>query len=455
MKTIKVGMLGIGTVGSGTYKALEMNMAAIEKFAGVHIEIAKILNRRPEAKRAVDVPREKYTADPYEIIHDPEIQIIAEVMGGIEPATTYMAEALKAGKHVVTANKAALAVNGRMLQQLAMDHHVMLRFEASVGGGIPIINAVSDQLVSNQYDEVLGILNGTTNYILTQMTDKGADYAAVLRDAQEKGFAEADPSGDVEGHDAANKLSILISLLFGKEVLPKDIPTQGITAVSAMDINYATEFGYKVKLLGRALRTPEGLVCSVEPTLLPVSHPMASVSNEFNAVFVKGNAVDELMFYGKGAGQMPTGSAVLGDIIDIANCIVKNAAYDLQPLLSYDSEMPVLGEGSAQYYIRMTAADRPGILGRIATTFAKYGISLESVMQRGGGNADAGAVPSAGAAFEANIAPSMSGSEPDPSVPLIFIVYKVDRKALDEALQEIRDKGYAESVNAVMRVQQR
>jgi homoserine dehydrogenase len=430
MKTIKVGMLGIGNVGSGTYKALEMNCAAIEKSAGVHLEITKILNRRPEAKRAVDVPREKYTPDPYDIINDPEIQIVTEVMGGIEPATTYMADALRAGKHVVTANKAALAVNGQMLQQLAMENHVMLRFEASVGGGIPIINAIADPLVSNQYDEVLGILNGTTNYILTSMTDNGADYAEVLKDAQAKGLAEADPTADVEGLDVANKLSILISLLFGKRVLPQDIPTQGITAVSSIDINYATEFGYKIKLLARAKKTDGRLTCSVEPTLLPLSHPMAAVSNEFNAVYIRGNAVDELMFYGKGAGPLPTGSAVLGDIIDIANCIVKGAAFDVQPLLQYDSTLEAAGEGSAQYYLRMSVPDQPGVLGSITSTFAKYGIGIQSVMQRAEGG---------------------SASE----VPLIFIIYRTDRRVLNEALAEIRGKGYADNIDAVMRVQER
>ena len=352
-------------------------------------------------------------------------------MGGIEPATTYMADALKAGKHVVTANKAALAVNGKQLQQLAMDNHVMLRFEASVGGGIPIINAVADPLVSNQYDEVLGILNGTTNYILTKMTENGADYADVLRDAQAKGFAEADPTGDVEGIDVANKLSILISLLFGKRILPQDIPTTGITSISGIDISYATEFGYKIKLIAHAQRTPEGLTYSVEPTLLPVSHPMAAVSNEVNTVFVRGNAVDELMFYGKGAGPLPTGSAVLGDIIDIANCIAKGAAFDVQPLLHYDSKMPSLGEGSAQYYMRMTAIDRPGILGHIASTFAKHDIGLQSVMQRAGDN------------------------DRKTSVPLIFICYTTERRILNEALNEIRADGYATSIDAVMRVQDR
>lgn len=431
MKTIKVGMLGIGNVGSGTYLALEMNSAAIEKSAGVHLEIAKILNRRPDVKRAVEVPREKYTSDPYEIINDPEIEIIVEVMGGIEPASTYMADALRAGKHVVTANKAALAVNGEMLQKLAMENHLMLRFEASVGGGIPIINAVADPLVSNQYDEVLGILNGTTNYILTKMTENGADYDDVLKDAQKKGFAEADPSGDVEGHDTANKLSILISLLFGKGILPGDIPTTGITSVSGIDISYATEFGYKIKLIGHAKKTPDGLTYSVEPTLLPLAHPMAAVSNEFNAVFVRGNAVDELMFYGKGAGPLPTGSAVLGDVIDIANCIAKKAAFDIQPLLHYDSKLPSIGEGSSQYYMRMTAIDQPGILGHIASTFAKHDIGLQSVMQRAGDN------------------------DRKTSVPLIFICYNVERQVLNACLEEIREEGYATSIDAVMRVQDR
>ncbi len=429
MKTVKVGMLGIGNVGSGTYIALEMNSAAIEKSAGVHLEITKILNRRPDFKRLADVPKEKYTADPYEIINDPEIQIIVEVMGGIEPASTFMADALKAGKHVVTANKAALAVNGKMLQQLAMENHVMLRFEASVGGGIPIINAVADPLVSNQYDEVLGILNGTTNYILTKMTENGADYADVLKDAQAKGLAEADPTADVEGYDVANKLSILISLLFGKQVLPSDIPTRGITSVSGLDISYATEFGYRIKLIAHARKEDGRLICSVEPTLLPLSHPLAAVSNEFNAVFVRGNAVDELMFYGKGAGPLPTGSAVLGDVIDIANCIAKGAAFDVQPLLHFDSNLKVIGEGVAQYYLRLTAVDKPGVLGNIASTFAKHDIGLKSVMQRAGVN------------------------DKKTSVPLIFIIYETEYKTLMDALDEIREKDFAESIDAVMRVQ--
>ena len=229
MRKIKVGMLGIGNIGKGTYRTLEMGRKKIEDTTGLSIEIVKILNRHPDRDRGIDIPREKYVTDAYDIIDDPDIDIMIELIGGIEPATTYMADALRAGKHVVTANKAAVAANGRMLQQLAQENQVLLRFEASVGGGIPILNAITTALVSNEFTEVLGILNGTTNYILTQMAENGASYEDVLKEAQRMGFAEADPTADVEGLDAANKLSILISLLFGVGVSPEEIPTKGMS----------------------------------------------------------------------------------------------------------------------------------------------------------------------------------------------------------------------------------
>ena len=313
-RKIRVGMLGIGNVGRGTYQALEMNHDLIEEKTGLDIEIVKILNRNPDKDRGVDVPKEKYTADVDEILKDPDIDVVAELIGGIEPATTYMAEALSSGKHVVTANKAAIAANGPKLAALAQENNVLLRFEAAVAGGIPILTSLTTALLSNEFSEVHGILNGTTNYILTQMSMYGKSYEEVLKDAQDKGFAEADPTADVEGLDAANKLSILISLIFGVSAAPDVIPTRGITSVSNVDIAFAEEAGYKIKLLGSAHRDGKKVYGNVEPVLLPASHPLASVNNEFNAVFVNGNAVDELMFYGRGAGPLPTGSAVLGEI---------------------------------------------------------------------------------------------------------------------------------------------
>ncbi|MCR4600780.1 MAG: homoserine dehydrogenase [Clostridia bacterium] len=429
MKKVRIGMLGIGNVAKGTYRTLELNREKIQASTGVSIEIAKILNRDISKDRGIDIPKEKYVTDAYDIINDPEIDIIVELIGGIEPATEYMAAALKNGKHVVTANKAALAVNGRMLQELAQEKHVMLRFEASVAGGIPIINAITTALMSNEIDDILGIVNGTTNYILTKMSESDADYNSVLKDAQEKGFAERDPSGDVEGHDVANKLSILMSLIFGVGILPKDIPTHGITSINKVDISIATELGYKIKLLATAKKIGKDVECNVQPCLVPASHPLSSVNNEFNAVFLRGNAVDDLMFYGKGAGPLPTGSAVMGDIIEIAKAIDKDSAFDRQPLLRFDADLRFIGEGRNQYYIRLRAEDRPGVLGNISSTFGKYSVGIETMMQR----------------------PAPKGD--NTTVPLVFIVYETEREVLDKALAEIIENKHAVSVDNVIRVE--
>lgn len=318
MKTVKVGLLGLGNIGTGTYKTLEMNKAQIEAAAECKIEITKILERDVDRERDITVVPEQFTQDPDSIFKDPEIDIVIELLGGIEPASTFMLSAMENGKHVVTANKAAVAANFDRLMKTAKENHVEFRFEASVGGGIPILNAITTVLRSNQFEEILGILNGTTNYILTQMTEYGLPYAEVLKKAQEKGFAEADPTADVEGIDVANKLSILMALAFDTYVAPEDIPTTGITSITRSDITDAAVNGCKIKLIASAKKTENGLEYSVKPTRIPNSHPLATISNEFNAVFVRGNAVDELMFYGKGAGPLPTGSAVMGDVLEIA-----------------------------------------------------------------------------------------------------------------------------------------
>ncbi|NLY71932.1 MAG: homoserine dehydrogenase [Clostridiales bacterium] len=329
-KTINIGLMGLGNVGAGTYKTLEMNFDSILANTGIDFKITKILVKDLEKQRDINVPKDLLTQNPDDLVSDPNIDIIAELLGGIEPATDYMLKAMQNGKHVVTANKAAVAANFEVLRNAAEQNKVMFRYEASVAGGIPILNALTTALQANQFEEVLGILNGTTNYILTQMTDFGLNYADVLRIAQEKGFAEADPTDDVEGFDAANKLSILISLVFGKRVKPDEIPTEGITKITKEDIERATQTGHKVKLIASAKLENGKLNYSVKPTLLPLTHPLAGVSNEFNAVFVKGNAVGELMFYGKGAGPLPTGSAVMGDIIEIGKAIAKGASYDIK-----------------------------------------------------------------------------------------------------------------------------
>ncbi|MGI6205556.1 MAG: homoserine dehydrogenase [Anaerovoracaceae bacterium] len=429
MKTVNAGILGIGNVGTGTYRTLQLNREKILESTGIDLRITKILNRHPEKDRGIAIDKSVYVQDVDSILKDPDIDIVVELIGGIEPATTYMAEALKNGKHVVTANKAALAKNGEMLQKLATENNVMLRFEASVGGGIPIINALTSALLSNDFTEVLGILNGTTNYILTKMTDYQMDYDVVLKEAQAKGFAEADPTSDVEGIDVANKLSILMSLIFGVNVSPSEIPTQGITNINQVDIEYANQFGCKIKLLAAAKKVGDKVECDVQPALIDNEHPLASVNNEFNAIFVKGNAVDDIMFYGKGAGPLPTGSAVVGDMISIARNIDKDSAYDMKPLLRYDSDLEYVGEGINQYYVRLSVDDRPGILGNISSTLGRYGIGIESMMQ------------------------NIKSRNEDESVPLVFIFYETNREVLDEALQEITNRSFVKSVDSVIRVQ--
>lgn len=429
-KKIKVGMLGIGNVGRGTYQALEMNSELIAEKTGLDIEIARILNRSPEKDRGIEIPKEKYTSDVQDILNDPEIDIVAELIGGIEPATTYMAQALSNGKHVVTANKAALAANGSRLAAIAQENKVLLRFEAAVAGGIPILSSLSGALLSNEITQVHGILNGTTNYILTQMSMYGKSYDEVLKDAQEKGFAEADPTADVEGLDAANKLSILISLIFGTSAAPDEIPTRGITSVSNVDIKYAEDAGYRIKLLGSAERVGDKVYGNVEPVLLSCDHPLASVNNEFNAVFVNGNAVDELMFYGRGAGPLPTGSAVLGDIIDIAGKIEKDSAFDIVPKLRYDSKLKFAGESSSKYYVRMAVPEKSGILGRITTIFGEHNISIEVIRQE--------------AVYELN------GEQ---VVSLIVILFRTEKANLADALDRIIESGAIHSVENIMRVE--
>lgn len=323
MKTINIGLLGLGNIGTGTYKTLEMNRDEIEKNTGLDLHITKILEKDLERERDITITTDQFTQNPEDIFNDSNIQIVIELLGGIEPATTFMLEAMKHGKSVVTANKAAVANSYDKLLQTAKENNVMFRYEASVGGGIPILNALTTVLRANRYEEVLGILNGTTNYIMTQMTENGSGYDDVLKDAQAKGFAEADPTADIEGIDCANKLSILMALTFGNYVHPDEIPTTGISQITKEDIDKATAKGCKIKLIAQAKRDGDTISYSVKPMELPVSHPLATVNDEFNAIFVRGNAVDDVMFYGKGAGPLPTGSAVMGDVIQIAETIGK------------------------------------------------------------------------------------------------------------------------------------
>ena len=322
MKEIRIGLLGLGNIGTGTYKVLETNRSQFEEAAGCPVNIVKILEKDIDRERDITVPRESFVSDAEEIFSDPDIDIVIELLGGVEPAATMIERALCSGKHVVTANKAAVAANYHRLMDAAKAHGVTLRFEASVGGGIPVLTPLSSCLRANRLTRVLGIVNGTTNYILDKMTMEGLPYDEVLKDAQAKGFAEADPTADVEGIDAANKLSILMALMFDHYVHPKDIPTKGITEVTAKDIEAARKDGCLIKLIAYAEVMDDGQIkYEVRPMRIIDTHPLSGVHREYNAVFVEGNVVGNLMFYGPGAGPLPTGSAVMGDVLEIAKAM--------------------------------------------------------------------------------------------------------------------------------------
>ena len=350
-----------------------------------------------------------------------------ELIGGIDTAYKYIKSAIENGKHVVTANKAVIATHGPELMNLAKQNRVLLLHEASVAGGIPIITAMLKPLCGNEFQEIIGIVNGTTNYILTQMSENNLEYEVALKQAQEKGFAEADPTSDVEGEDAAYKLCILMLIAFGVYVDPKIIPREGITKISQEDIDFASQFGYKLKLLAGAKNSNGRLKYYVYPTLVPDTHPLASVNNEFNALFVKGDAVGELMFYGKGAGSMPTGSAVVGDVVSVAKCIGTDLL-DVTPAQPYpitEEELELIGESKSMFYINFLVGDEPGALGKVSTAFGNHGISIQSVMQRSRGLAD---------------------------VPVIYILHETKRKQLDEALEEITRCKYVKDVTSILRV---
>ena len=319
MNDVKIGLLGLGTVGAGVVKVLDSHRALLEERAGCRLTLAGIADLDLTSPReGLDLKTLPLTTDAQAILGDPTIQIVIELIGGLEPARTFILKALAAGKHVVTANKALLAHHGPELYAEARRRGVPLAFEAAVAGGIPLIRAVKDGLVANRILSVFGIVNGTCNYILTKMTDEGLDFGMVLKEAQAHGYAEADPTFDIEGNDSAHKLQILVTLAFRTFVDLKDIHTEGITRVTAQDIGYARELGYRIKLLAIAKATAGRLEARVHPTMIPADSPLAAVSGVFNAVFITGDAVGDLMFYGRGAGQLPTASAVWSDAVEIA-----------------------------------------------------------------------------------------------------------------------------------------
>ncbi len=381
MKSIKIGFIGLGTVGSGTYKIITGNKENITQKVGCQIEISRILVKNINKNRGLEINKGLLTDKPEEVIDNKEIDILVEVMGGIDLAKEYVLRGIKNGKSIVTANKDLMAVHGKELLEAAEANQVDLFFEASVGGGIPIIRPLKHCLAANRMKDVMGIINGTTNYMLTKMTNEGTDFQSVLKEAQEKGFAEADPSSDVEGYDAARKIAILASIAFNTRVTFDDVYVEGITGITKEDIAYAKDLNYLIKLLGIAKDTNEGVEVRVHPCFVPVSHPLASVNDAFNAIFVRGDAVGDAMFYGQGAGELPTGSAVAADIIEAARNKLKNIT-GLHCTCYENKPIKPMGQVESKYYVRLKVQDRPGVLASIAHALGNNNVSLASVLQK-------------------------------------------------------------------------
>ncbi len=390
---VRVGLLGIGTVGGGTFEVLKRNRDEIRRRAGRSIEIVKVADLNVERARAMVGSGVEVVADARDVVKDPNIDVVIELIGGYGIARELVLEAIEHGKHVVTANKALLAVHGNEIFRAASRRHVMVAFEAAVAGGIPIIKALREGLTANRIEWIAGIINGTTNFILSEMRDKGLAFDVVLKEAQRLGYAEADPTFDIEGVDAAHKATILSAIAFGVPVQFERAHVEGITALQSEDIRYAEQLGYRIKLLGITRRRdgadgkPAGIELRVHPTLIPAKRLIASVEGAMNAVWVKGDAVGHTMYYGKGAGAEPTASAVVADLVDVARMFtadpenrVPHLAFQAESL----SDLPILPieEVETAYYLRLRVADEPGVLADITRILADARISIDAVLQR-------------------------------------------------------------------------
>ncbi|MGL4772109.1 MAG: homoserine dehydrogenase [Clostridium sp.] len=384
MKKVKIALLGLGNVGRGVWKILQANKDEIMKRSGYEVEVGKVLVRSLGKDRGVDIPEELLTTDFNDILNDDSIKIVIEVMGGIEPARDYMLSAMGKKKHIVTANKMLLATGGDELFEKADEEGVMFYYEASVAGGIPIIQGINESLTANKVEQLYGIINGTTNYILTKMEVEGLSFKEALKQAQELGYAEADPTSDIEGYDAQYKLAILSSLAFGTKIEVDNVYREGITHIRPIDMEYAKQFKMVIKLLAIVKDVDGKLELRVHPTMIPKNHPLANVYDSFNAVFIKGNAVGDLMFYGRGAGDLPTGSAVVSDMIAIlrSNIDIENAVPTVKNNL-WEKDIRDIIDVKSKYYIRTTVVDRPGVLGEITAIFGENNVSLRSVIQKG------------------------------------------------------------------------
>ena len=383
MKTVKIALLGFGTVSQGTFNLLQDNVDLITNRSGVTIEISKIFVRNPDKYTNITLPSTaQYVTNIDDVLNDESIAIVVELMGGTTFAKDCVEAALKHGKSVVTANKDLLAEAGPYLFDLAYKNNVDLRFEASVLGGIPIIRTLYDSLGGNRITELVGIMNGTTNFILSKMTDEGLSYGDVLKEAQDLGYAEADPTADVEGLDAARKLAILASISFNRRIFFEDVTVEGITKIDTEDISFGKEFGYNIKLIGIAKESSKGLSLNVYPAFVPLTHPLASVRGSYNAIYIKGNGIDDAMFYGRGAGSLPTGSSVVSDIMEVAKNVAFESTGRFKPFYFDQKNIYSPGKIQSSYYMRLAVDNKTGVLAKIATKLAEQKISVLSIVQR-------------------------------------------------------------------------
>lgn len=381
MRTVNVGLVGLGTVGSGVVEIFSRHAGHFETRSGVGVRLTRFADRSPERFEELALPADACSTDWRSVVDDPEVDIIVELIGGTGVAREVVLAALDAGKSVVTANKALIASAGKDVMDHAAARGVDIAFEASVGGGIPIIGPLKHSLTGNEIQAVMGIVNGTTNYMLTRMAEDGLDYESALAEAQARGFAEADPTADVDGLDAAAKIAILASIAFNSRVTLDQVPAEGIRSLTPVDLSYAREMGYVIKLLAMAHRTPEGVDIRVHPTMIPVAHPLAGVNGVYNAIYVIGDSVGETMFFGEGAGSLPAASAVVGDVIEVARHLARGCLGLVGCTCSEHLPVRDMGDLVTRYYIRLQVDDEPGVLAATAHVFGDHGVSLASVMQ--------------------------------------------------------------------------
>ncbi len=420
---VRVGLLGCGNVGAALVHLVDEHADLVQARAGVPIEVARVAVRDLGRSRDVPLPADRFTTDAMAVATDPDVDVVVEVIGGIEPARSLILAALEAGKAVVTGNKELIASEGPALFDAAERAGVDLLFEASVAGGIPLIRPLRESLAGDRISRVLGIVNGTTNYVLTRMTESGASFDDALAEAQRLGFAEADPTADVDAHDAAAKIAILASIAFNARVNPADVYREGIRGVTADDIAAAANLGYVVKLLAVAEEIDGAVSVRVHPTMVPKHHPLAAVRDSFNAVFIEGAAVGELMLYGRGAGGFPTASAVLGDLVDAAKNVVEGRKGATIGALRARAVCPI-DEVVSQFYLDVQVADRPGVLAAIAAEFGRHGVSILSMRQHGIGD----------------------------DARLVFVTHRAREASMQATVDALRDVEAVHRVGSVLRV---